>query len=85
MVLVADFTASPRQIDYDALTAEVLFTTTIQNILEIAAVTVAAVVSSLPPVVIVVIVVVATTDAAAAAVAITANRVSKVSDQRQLR
>lgn len=61
MVLVADFTASPGQVDYDA-PAGVSFTTTTQNVLEIAA---AAVVSLYP----VVIIVVATAAAAAAAAA----------------
>lgn len=58
MVLVADFTASPGQVNYDAL-AGVFFTITTQNVLEIAA----AVVVALHPVV---IIVVATAAAAAA-------------------
>lgn len=72
VVLVADFTASPGQVNYNAPVAEVFFTTTIQNVFEIAA----AVVDLLA----VVIVVVASTAAAT-----TVNLVSKVSDQRQLR
>lgn len=80
MILVADFTASPGQVNYDAFAVGILFTITTQNILEIAAVAVAAVIVGLHTIV---IVVVAATTAVTATAA--ANPVSKVSDQRQLR
>lgn len=78
VVLVADFAVSPGQIDYDAPVAGVFFTTTIQNILKFAAVavTIAIDVVGLSTIVIIIV-----TAAAAAAT----NRVSKVSNQRQLR
>lgn len=82
MVLVADFTMSPSQVDYDApVFAGVLFTTTIQNIFKFAAAAVtssAIVVVDLPTIIIIIV-------AAAAAAAAVTNRISKVSNQRQLR
>ena len=75
VVLVADFTMSPGQVDYDAPVAGVFFTTTIQNILIFAAVT-AIVIVGLPTIEIVIV---------ASAAAAATNRVSKVSNQRQLR
>lgn len=77
VVLVADFTTSPSQVNYDVLAAGIFFITTTQNVLEIAAVTVAAIIMGLHTIVIVIV-------AATAAVAVVANPVSKVSDQRQL-
>lgn len=78
VVLVANFTMSPGQVDYDAPVAGVFFTTTIQNILKFAAaaVTTAIVVVGFSTIVIVIV---------AAAAAAATNRVSKVSNQRQLR
>lgn len=78
MVLVADFTASQGQVDHNT-PAGVSFITTTQNVLEIAAATVAATVVGLSFIVIVIVV---TTTAAVAAAAY---RISKVSYQRQLR
>lgn len=66
---------SPGQVDYDAPVAGVFFTTTIQNILIFAAVT-AIVIVGLPTIEIVIV---------ASAAAAATNRVSKVSNQRQLR
>lgn len=80
MVLVADFTASPGQVNYDALAVGIFFTTITQNVLEITAIAVVAVIMGLHTLV---IVIVAVTTAVAAATA--TNPVSKVSDQRQLR
>lgn len=80
MVLVADFTMSPSQVDYDApVFAGVFFTTTIQNIFKFAAaaVTFAIVVVDLSTIIIIIV--------AAAAAAAATNRISKVSNQRQLR
>lgn len=79
VVLVADFTTSPSQVNYDVLAAGIFFTTVTQNVLEIAAVTVAAVITGLHTIV---IVIVAAT--VAVVVAIVAKPISKVSDQRQL-
>lgn len=62
---------SPGQVNYDAPVAGVFFTTTIQNILIFAAVT-----AGLPTIEIVIV---------ASAAAAATNRVSKVSNQRQLR
>lgn len=78
VVLVADFTMSPGQVDYDAPVAGIFFTTTIQNILKFAAiaVTTAIVVVGLSTIVIVIV---------AAAAAAATNREFKVSNQRQLR
>ncbi|KAL6259857.1 hypothetical protein P5V15_009767 [Pogonomyrmex californicus] len=78
VVLVANFTASPGQIDYDTLAAGVFFTITTQNVFKIAAVVIVV----LHTIVIVIVAAVAT---AVAAVATAANPTSKVSDQRQLR
>lgn len=80
VVLVADFTASPGQVNYDALAVGIFFTTITQNVLEITAIAVVAVIMGLHTLV---IVIVAVTTAVAAATA--TNPVSKVSDQRQLR
>lgn len=84
LALVADFTASPGQVNYVALAVGIHFITTTQNILEIAAV--AVVIVGLHTTVII-IVAAATAVAAVAAAATAANPVSrfKVSDQRQLR
>lgn len=79
VVLVADFTTSPSQVN-DTLAAGIFFTTTTQNVLEIAAIAVTVVIVGLHTFI---IVIVAATAAVAAATA--ANLVSKVSDQRQLR
>lgn len=77
MVLVADFTMSPGQVDYDAPVAGVFFITTIQNILKFAAAaTIAIVIVNLPTIVVVIV---------TSAAAVATNRVSKVSNQRQLR
>lgn len=78
MVLVADFTTSPGQVDYVAPAAGVFFTTTIQNIVKFAAaaVTTAIVVVGFSTIVIVIV---------AGAAAAATNRVSKISNQRQLR
>jgi hypothetical protein len=80
VVLVANFTALPGQVDYDALATGVVFTTTSQNILEIAVAAVAAVIVGLHTIVIVIVAATAAVATAAAA----ANPVSKVSDQCQL-
>lgn len=83
MILVANFTTSPGQVNYDALAAGIFFTITIQNILEIAAIAIAAVIMSLRHTIVIVVVTAAAAIAAAAATA--ANPVFKVSNQRQLR
>lgn len=70
---------SPSQVDYDApVFAGVFFTTTIQNIFKFAAaaVTSAIVVVDLSTIIIIIV---------AAAAAAATNRISKVSNQRQLR
>lgn len=78
VVLVTDFTASPGQV-YDAFAAGIFFTTTIQNILEIAVVAVAVIMGLHT---IVIVIVAATAAVAAATAATAANPISNVSDQR---
>jgi len=72
VVLVADFTVSPGQVNYDALAVGIFFTTITQNVLEITAVAVIAIIMGLHTLIIVI-------------VAAATKPVSKVSDQHQLR